>query len=146
MPTLIKYTGQQLRWPELATTGKQSIWNPGQQESRPDSEALLLLGTGLFTTPGFTKVVGANFTLSETDDGQVFNCTTAITATIPAGLTPRPSVAFIPPPTGNLSIAVSGGANLNGATTTLTRNRASNPAGVAVMPYVDSDGYGVSGS
>jgi len=146
MPTLIKYIGQQLRWPELATTGKQSIWNPGQQEARPDAEALQLLGTGLFTTPGATKVVGSSFTLTEADDGQVFNCTAALTVTIPAGLTPRPAVAIIPPPSGNLSIAVSGGAQINGATTTLTRSRASNLAGVAVQPYVDADGYGVSGS
>lgn len=90
--------------------------------------------------------VGTSFALSAADDGRVFACTAALTVTIPAGLTPRPAVAIIPPPSGNLSIAVSGGAQINGATTTLTRSRASNLAGVAVQPYVDADGYGVSGS
>jgi hypothetical protein len=44
----IKYTGTQIRWPELAITGKQSVWFPGQEEERSDSEAALLLATGLF--------------------------------------------------------------------------------------------------
>lgn len=86
------------------------------------------------------------YQLTAADDGRVYNVTTALTVTIPAGLSPRPAVVFIPPPSGNLSIAVSGGANINGATTTLTRSRSSNPSGVVVQPYTESDGYGVSGS
>lgn len=58
MPKTIKYTGAQERWPELAVTGKQSAWRPGQQEERSDSEALLLLGTGQFQEQP-TKVVFA---------------------------------------------------------------------------------------
>lgn len=49
MSKTIKYIGTQDRWPELAITGKQSNWRPGQQEERSDSEAALLLGTGLFS-------------------------------------------------------------------------------------------------
>lgn len=49
MPKTIKYSGSQVRWPELAYTGKQSVWRPGQQELRSDSEAALLLATGQFT-------------------------------------------------------------------------------------------------
>lgn len=48
MPIEIKYTGTQQRWPELATTGKQSVWMPGQIEERDDVEAGKLLATGLF--------------------------------------------------------------------------------------------------
>ena len=48
MPKTIKYTGTQIRWPELAVTGKQSVWNPGQQEERADAEAALLLATRKF--------------------------------------------------------------------------------------------------
>lgn len=48
MAKTIKYTGTQRRWPELATTGKQSTWFPGQQEERSDTEAAQLLATGLF--------------------------------------------------------------------------------------------------
>lgn len=46
----IKYTGTQQRWPELAITGKQSVWMPGQIEERDDVEAGKLLATGLFKT------------------------------------------------------------------------------------------------
>lgn len=49
MPKTIKYTGTQRRWPELAYTGKQSVWFPGQQEERTDTEANKLLATGQFT-------------------------------------------------------------------------------------------------
>lgn len=49
MPKTIKYTGSQVRWPELSTTGRQSVWTPGQQEERSDAEAALLLGTGQFS-------------------------------------------------------------------------------------------------
>lgn len=45
----IKYIGTQLRWPELAVTGKQSVWFPGQEEERSDAEAAQLLATGLFS-------------------------------------------------------------------------------------------------
>ena len=48
MAKTIKYTGTQVRWPELAITGKQSVWSPGQQDERSDSEAALLIATGLF--------------------------------------------------------------------------------------------------
>ena len=97
---------------------------------------------------GSTRAIelNSNMTLQASDDEKVYACTAALTVTIPAGLTPRPAVVIIPPPSGNLSIAVSGGAQINGATTTLTRSRASNLAGVAVQPYVDAYGYGVSGS
>jgi hypothetical protein len=49
MSKTIKYTGAQVRWPELAYTGKQSVWQPGEQDERSDAEAALLLATGLFT-------------------------------------------------------------------------------------------------
>ena len=52
MAITIKYTGTQIRWPELSITGKQSVWNPGQIESREDAEAALLLATGVFTDEG----------------------------------------------------------------------------------------------
>ena len=90
--------------------------------------------------------LSADRTITASDDGLQFNCTTALTVTFPELLSPRPNVTISPPPTGNLSIARSGAATLNGAGTTLTRSRASNPAGVAVVAYAESDGYGVSGS
>lgn len=56
MSKTIKYTGTELRWPELSITGKQSTWMPGQQEERADGEAALLLATGLFTAPALDVV------------------------------------------------------------------------------------------
>ena len=97
----------------------------------------------LFPQP---RTLSAGYTVTVADDSAVFNCTTALTITIPSSLSPRPSFIVNPPATGNASIAVTGGANINGATSTLTRSRASNPAGFAVVPYAESDGYGVSGS
>jgi len=48
MSKTIKYIGGQDRWPELAITGKQSVWSRGQSEERDDAEANALLQTGLF--------------------------------------------------------------------------------------------------
>lgn len=98
------------------------------------------------TSVSVPVTLSANYTVTADDDGVIFTCTTALTITVPASLSPRPSFIVNPPASGNASIAVSGGANINGATTTLTRSRASNPAGIAVVAYAESDGYGVSGS
>ena len=95
---------------------------------------------------GAVVSISTDTLITAADDGRIFNLTAAATLTISASLSPRPSFIVNPPATGNASIAVSGGANINGATTTLTRSRASNPAGVAVVAYAESDGYGVSGS
>lgn len=66
MPKTVKYIGTTNRWPELAVTGKQSVWMPGQMDERPDSEAALLLATGLFAdqdalnqTPAETAALAA---------------------------------------------------------------------------------------
>jgi hypothetical protein len=111
------------------------------------TEETRLIGLGLAVAdvaPGGAGIpVAISFSLTSADDGKVFACTAALTITIPATLSPRPSVIVIPPPSGNVSIAVSGGAQLNGATTTLTFSRANSPAGIEVTPYAEYDGYGV---
>jgi hypothetical protein len=48
MSKTIKFIGTQERWPELAITGKQSVWMPGAIEEREDTEANALEATGLF--------------------------------------------------------------------------------------------------
>lgn len=48
MSVTLKYTGAISPWRELAVTGKQSAWTPGQQEERSNAEASLLLATGYF--------------------------------------------------------------------------------------------------
>lgn len=96
---------------------------------------------------GDNLTVSADRNLTAADDQKTITCTAVLTLTIPSGLSPRPVAVVIPPASGNVSVAVSGSATTNGATTTLTRSRSSNPAGFAIMPYVDvADGYGVNGS
>lgn len=58
MSKTIKYNGLQDRWPELAITGKQSVWRRGQQEERSDAEAGLLIATTLFTEVATVAVTG----------------------------------------------------------------------------------------
>lgn len=45
---VIKYIGTQSRWSELAFTGKQSVWSPGQIEERGNTETDQLMALGLF--------------------------------------------------------------------------------------------------
>lgn len=66
------------------------------------------------------------------------------TLTLPAGAGIDPGFVVMPPAAGTLTIAVSGGATINGGSTSVTRTRADNPGGVAVMSY-GSDAYGVTG-
>lgn len=91
--------------------------------------------------------LSADYALSAADDGKQFACTTALNINVPDALVPRPTVFVDAPPSGNVSIVRSGSvALINGAATTLTRSRASNPAGFAILAHQDADSYGVSGS
>ncbi len=88
--------------------------------------------------------LSADYTVTSADDGVIFNCTAALTITTPAGLSPKPSFIPVPPPTGNLSLAFTGGATGNGSAATQTFTRATSPTGVAVVAYEDgANGYGV---
>ena len=94
------------------------------------------------TTYSGQRRVDADYVIKASDDGATLACTTALTITLPLGLAPRPRLDLIAPPTGNLSVAVSGGARVNGATTTLTFTRETSPTGVKITPYENVDGYG----
>lgn len=97
------------------------------------------------SVPGAQQVIDSSRNISAADDGLQLACVAAVTLTIPAGLSPRPSFIVVPPPAGVVSLAVSGGALINGAATTITRARSSNVA-VVVIGNPDADTYGVSGS
>lgn len=84
--------------------------------------------------------------ITAADNAKSLAPTGALTYTIPAGLSPMPSFTVDCPASGTISIAKSGAATLNGAGTTLTRTRASNPVGFVVLAHTDADAYGVSGS
>lgn len=99
-----------------------------------------LSGAAATATP-----LSAPLTVSSADDGKVYESTTAVTVTIPQNLSPKPVVVFIPKG-GTITVAVTGAATINGAATSLTRTLANNPAGFVVQPYLDANGYGVSGS
>lgn len=94
---------------------------------------------------GDGNTLSANYTVNAFDDGRAFSCIAALTISIPDGLSPRPTFTAVPPPSGNLSIAMLGAETLNGALTTLTRTRANNPCGIVVAGYRDSASYGASG-
>jgi hypothetical protein len=103
------------------------------------------LGTSATQDAVTPTALSADRTITALDDGAQFYCTTALTITIPAALSPRPSCIVDCPPSGNVTVAVTGGALLNGGTTSLTRSRANNPAGVAILAHQDADSYGMSG-
>jgi hypothetical protein len=96
------------------------------------------------TTP--VALSGA-YTLTAGDDGKTFYCTTTLTITIPAGLSPMPQVAVIPPPTGSVTLSPTSPVLLSGVTADQAFNYASNPTGVALVPeYGVADSYGVAAS
>ena len=78
MPKTIKYVGNVDRWSELAVTGGQALWRISQQEQRADSEADMLLLTGLFTLMQETtqlplSVSPAEKRVVKLPEGQVLN-------------------------------------------------------------------------
>ena len=90
MPKYVEFIGTQQRWPELAITGKQSVWMPGQAEERSDAEAAQLLATGLFKSPDDTLTaadIAANKSLV-TDAGNGAKLAT-LAATLPNSLPPE---------------------------------------------------------
>jgi hypothetical protein len=94
---------------------------------------------------GATTQVASSRALTSDDNGQTLECTAgSITLTVPAGLDRNFGCAIIP--NGTTSIASSGGALLNGATTTLTRAAATNALLAIVARASAIDSYVVTGS
>lgn len=145
MPKTVKYIGTVTRWPELATTGKQSTWVPGQQEQRSDTEAAQLLATGLFSDVDATQlpeqkvvaisgvVSGAGFGFVQAN-GSSANVFRKLVAKI--GSATRPRLLIL-----GDSTSVGAGAGTNGAGTTgLVGSRTVNwPTRLAAM----LTGYGL---
>jgi hypothetical protein len=132
-------------YPELMLPASQRVlhvyrgkfWHNNATDAQP--------GTGwVYAGGGTWQDVSGPITVAAYDAGSMWRLSSAGTITIPAGLTLPPSFVVLPPSSGNLSVAVSGGATINGAATTLTRTRALNPAGVAIVAY-GGDAYGLSG-
>jgi hypothetical protein len=80
------------------------------------------------------------------DNARTLAPTGTLTYTIPAGLSPMPSFTIDCPASGTITVAVSGGATLNGGFTPATRIRAANPVGFIVLAHSETDSYGISGT
>lgn len=130
-------------------------WQVGQNPDVPREVAARWIADGKATADtdgarnqspvsGVAITVGSSRALTSADDGKIIECTTTVTLTVPASL---PSgFACVVIPSGTTSVASSGGALLNGATTTLTRAAASN-AMFAIQSRASAvDSYVVSGS
>lgn len=123
---------------------------PGTLYSVDDGAgATLVINSGTAWTPvaasSAAVTVATSRDITAADNGASLRPAAGVTLTIPAGLTPPPSFTVDCPATGTASIAVSGGASINGAATTLTRTRAANPVGFVVLAHAETDSYGVSG-
>lgn len=95
---------------------------------------------------GGVTPLSASRAITAADNAVWLTPTVALTLTIPAGLSPMASFTVDCPAAGAISVAVSGGATINGASTTLTRTRAANPVGFVVLAHQETDTYGVSGA
>lgn len=89
--------------------------------------------------------INASRSFTTDDDGKTFQVNGEYTLTLPSGLSWKRGVYIQCPAGSAVSIAVSGGATINGASTTLTRTRANNQAGFSVVPTGALNVYGVSG-
>lgn len=94
--------------------------------------------------PGVVTVA-ASRALAASDHGATLECTAAgLTLTVPIGLPDNFACVVIP--NGTTSFASSGGALLNGATTTLTRAASSNPMVAIAKRASVANSFVVSGS
>lgn len=91
-----------------------------------------------------TTAVASSRALTDADNGKTLECTATVTLTVPTGLMSNFGCAIIP--NGTTSIASSGGALIQGATTTLTRAAATN-AIFAIVPRASAtNSYVVTGT
>jgi hypothetical protein len=97
-----------------------------------------------FTAVVSTGTVAASRVLTDADNGKVLECTATATLTVPVGLKAGFRCTVLC--SGTTSVASSGGTLLNGATSTLTRAVASNPAIDIIARASAQDSYVVTGS
>lgn len=110
------------------------------KEKLLSADALQAIVSGARTT------VAASRAITAADNGALLAPAAGVVLTIPAGLSPAPSFTVACPATGTVTIAVSGGATINGAATSLARTRAANPAAFVVFAHAETDVYGVTGA
>ena len=90
--------------------------------------------------------VNASRNITSADSGLLLAPLAGVVLTIPLGLNPAPSFSVACPATGVVSVAVSGGATINGGSSAITRTRAANAVGFSVFAHAETNAYGVSGA
>jgi hypothetical protein len=79
--------------------------------------------------------LSSDHVLAASDDNVIYYVTGPILVTVPSGLAPKPNVGFVCPPTGSITLRVSGAATHDGGLTTdVVKNRGTDPAGFSVLP------------
>lgn len=94
--------------------------------------------------PTASRVTSGDFSLASVDDNSILYPDGACVITVQAGLSPMPNVGFVAPPTGSITIRTSG-ATVNGDVVDIVRNRATDPAGFALVPLGVPDTYSLTG-
>ena len=95
---------------------------------------------------GTKTPVAASRNITSADSGLFLVPVAGVVLTIPLGLTPAPSFSVACPATGLVTVAVSGGATINGGILALTRARTTNTVGFSVFAHAETNAYGVSGT
>ena len=127
---------------ELVNRGVATAVNWPAASGQPLTPAVLAALPALVSGARIADATSRSIT--KDDNGAFLAPTAALIYTIPAALSPRPSFTVDCPAAGAVTVAVSGGATINGAATFLTRTRAANPVGFVVLSH-EADAYGVSG-
>lgn len=94
------------------------------------------------------EIVTVSRALAQSDNGTVVPVANGVTLTIAAGALSAFSCILLPVTGATASIAFSGGATGNGATTTITRTRTANAAGCSIIqdPSTAADAFAVGGA
>lgn len=100
-----------------------------------------------FDSGGMVITLDASATLTNQFTGSTVICTVPLTLTVPGGLSSNFACIVVCPAAGNVTIAVSQNATINGAQTSLTRALAANANGFSIAQASNvPDTFTVSGS
>lgn len=102
------------------------------------------------STPGISsrRLLSGSYTLSAGDDGAWFYALSSVTVYVPSGLNPMPTVAFMPPAAGSITLrSLAASVTIAGSTNDYPISIASCPAGLALIPVLgQQDQYAVTAS
>lgn len=102
-----------------------------------ESVPALVSGTGIPVLS--SRSIAAN------ESGSLLWPAAGVNLTVPAGLTPKPSISFDCPATGSVTITPGVGVLINNSGAPITRSRANNPVGFILVAHQEENSYGLSG-